>query len=293
MTAQGRFVVRRVHNNNIVLAVDAEGRSVVLQGNGVGFGARRGTLVDPTRIDAVFEPREGASPEAAAGMLADIPPEVVACARRIVEDAGTTLPLERPGVLLLPIADHLHQAVRRAERRLTMEFPLVWEVRNLYPAELAAGRRGLDIVQRELGIRLPEGEATAFALHFVSAHFSGAVIDRTMRMTQILAQVFDLIDAHRGSPLDRDGEAAARFVSHLHFLFVRLAEDRAVAHAPVEVREALQRSLPGVMAIALDITDLLAREWESDVTGDETTYIGLHVHRLLAEAVPPASDPNP
>lgn len=282
--ATARLVVQRAHNNNIVLAVDREGRSVVVTGAGVGFNARRGTPVDPGRIEAVFVPQDGASADTAASVLAHIPTEVVACSRRIVEAARTELGIDRPEVLLLPVADHLHQAVRRARQGVEIDIPLVWEVRSLYPQELAVGRRALGIVEQDLGVALPSAEATAFALHFVSSHFTGAVIDRTVRMTQLLTRIFDVVDGHRGQPLDRQGQAASRFVAHLRYLFVRLAEKRHQSVAPPLVREALEKSLPEVMAVADAIAALLAEEWDSAVSDDETTYIGLHVHRLLTEA---------
>lgn len=282
--AQTRWVVQQVHNNNIVLALDAAGRSVVIQGSGVGFGARRGTLVDAAKVEAVFVPLEGVAPEAAAGTLADIPAEEVACARRIVEAADLLLGLERAEVLLLPIADHLHQAVRRARLGIEVDIPLVWEVRSLYPVEFTAGQRALDLVASDLGVRLPASEATAFALHFVSSSFTGAAIERTVRMTQLLSQIFDVIDAHRRGPLDREGQAAARFTTHLRYLFVRLADGRPVPLAPPLVRAALEESAPGVMAAAGAISRLLTTEWDSPVSPDETLYIGLHVHRLLEDA---------
>lgn len=294
MTARApRYVVQRVHNNNVLLALAADGRSVVLTGGGIGFGARRGQLVDPQWIEAVYVPQTGGSADVAAGTLAGIPTAVVATAREIIERSQQDLGLARPEILLLPVADHLHQALRRASEGIVLEIPLVWEVRGLYPRELRAGQEALRIARARHGIELPPDEATAFALHFVSAHFTGPLIDRTVQMTQSLTAIFDIIDTHRGSPLDRRGAAAARFVAHLRFLFVRLSEGRAVAGAPPQVREALRSSLPEAMAVSADIADRLAADWGSAVSDDEATYIGLHVHRLLSEIDADEGGPTP
>ena len=285
MSERSRLVVQRVHNNNIVHALDAAGRSVVVTGNGVGFGASRGMLVDPSRVDGIYVPRAGTDASAAAGILAEIPTNVVACARRIVSEAQERLGLPRTDVLLIPIADHLHQAERRARRGITIDLPLTWEVSVLYPDELAMGRRVLDIVHDALQVELPHDEATAFAMHFVSNHFSRAGIDRTVAMTQSISSALDIIEEN-GARLDRSGPAVARFVTHLRFLFVRLADGQAVPEAPPFVREALTASYPQVLAVAEEIAADLARAWKRDIGDDEIAYIGLHVHRLLAAPSP-------
>jgi len=279
-----RLVVQRVHNNNVVLALDEQGRSVVVTGPGIGFGMRRGVLVDTARAEALYVPADASRATAAAGTLAEIPRQEVLAARRIVEEAQALTGLARPEILLLPVADHLHHAIDRARRGTVIDLPLVWEVRQLYPRELAAGRRALEMIRDGLGVQLPADEAAAFALHFVSAGFTGAVLDRTVTMTQSLTEIFDLLDGRLDGPLDRDGEAAARFVTHLRYLFVRLAEGRRVHDVPPLMQGALETSVPATMALAREVAALLQDTWGHDVSEDETTYIALHIHRLVADA---------
>lgn len=279
----GRFVVQRVHNNNVVLALDGRDRSVVITGPGVGFGMTRGTVLDPARIETVYVPENAARAQVAADTLAAIPEEVLETARAIVEAFEHAVGIEHSDALLVPVADHLHQAVRRAQQGIEIEMPLVWEVRHLYPQEFRIGHEALGLIDQRLGVRLPSQEATAFALHFVSVNFSQQVIDRTMLMTQSLADIFSLIDSYRGEPLDREGAAAARFVTHLRYLLTRLADGREVADAPQLLRDALETGLPDAMHLARALSTQLTDAWGHDLSSSETAYIGLHVHRLLAE----------
>ncbi len=236
--SSSRFVVQRVHNNNVVLALDGRHRSVVITGPGVGFGMTRGKVLDPAKVENVYVPENAARAQVAADTLAAIPQEVLETARAIVDAFSRSVEGERADTLLVPVADHLHQALRRAVQGIEIEMPLVWEVRNLYPRETRLGQEALALVEARLGVRLPPEEATAFALHFVSVSFSHRVIDRTVLMTQSLADIFSLVDASRGEPLDRQGAAATRFVTHLRYLFTRLAEGREVADAPQLLRDA-------------------------------------------------------
>lgn len=299
MTRQStRYVVQRVHNNNVVLALDSGGRTVVITGPGAGFGASRGTLLDPAKVETVYVPENAARAQVAADTLATIPTDVLETARAIVDlaerahsaqDRAATSAVSYADVLLVPVADHLDQAVRRAREGIHLEMPLVWEVRHLYPRETRLGEDALRVVQERLGVRLPEEEATAFALHFVSVSFSHQVIDRTVQMTQSLAEIFSVIEARRGLPLDRRGAAAARFVAHLRYLFTRLAEGRKVAEAPQLLHDALETGLPQTMEIAREVSSRLEENWGHTLSSSETAYIALHVHRLLEETDGPSS----
>lgn len=282
-----RLVVQRVHNNNVVLALDGRGRSLVVTGPGVGFGLRRGSQVDVSRVEAVYVPEDAARAASAAGTLADIPREVVTTAREIVDDAQQITGLTRPEILLLPVADHLQYAIRRAQQGTEISLPLVWEVRHLYPRELAAGDRALAIVRARLGTELPADEATAFALHFVSATFSGAALDRTVSMTEALSTTFDLLDERLSAPLDRNSQSVARFVTHLRYLFVRLAEGRDVTVVPGLMNDALESSVPETMRLAREVAQALNTTWGHEISEDETIYIALHIHRLVTSAEDP------
>lgn len=300
MTRQStRYVVQRVHNNNVVLALDGSDRTVVITGPGVGFGANRGTLLDSSKVETVYVPENAARARVAADTLAAIPADVLEAARGIVElvdrslaerggtDAGSAM--SHADVLLVPVADHLDQAVRRARQGLHLEMPLVWEVRHLYPRETRLGEDALRVVEEQLGVRLPGEEATAFALHFVSVSFSHQVIDRTVQMTRSLTEIFSVIDTRRGRPLDRQGAAAARFVTHLRYLFTRLAEGRKAADAPQLLHDALEAGLPQAMEIAREVSSRLEQSWGHALSSSETAYIALHVHRLLEETDGPSS----
>ncbi|ATG52956.1 hypothetical protein CFK38_16580 [Brachybacterium vulturis] len=279
----GRFVVQRVHNNNVVLALDGRERSVVITGPGVGFGMARGRVLDPAKVENVYVPENAARAQVAADTLAAIPAEVLETARAIVLAFDRAMERPRSDALLVPVADHLHQALRRAAQGVEIEMPLVWEVRNLYPRETRLGQETLALVTDRLGVQLPPEEATAFALHFVSVSFSHQTIDRTVLMTQSLTDIFGLVDASRGEPLDQQGAAAARFVAHLRYLFTRLAEGREVADAPQLLRDALEDGLPEAMTLARAISAQLEESWGHPLSSSETAYIALHVHRLLAE----------
>lgn len=276
------FQAIRTFNTNVVLALDvARSRVVICTGKGVAYGLKQGEQVPPERVEAVFVPEKAAGSGALAQALGLTDPRSFDAARVICERAGRRLGLARPEILVLQVADHLDQALRRTRAGVTVDIPLVWEVAHLYPDELAAGRMALDVAEAHLGIRLPDQEATAFALHFVGAQFDEVPIDQTVTMTRTLERIFDALDAHAHAPLDRWGQPAARFVAHLRFLFARLARAESGGGAPDQVARALAGVDPAIWASTGQIADVIAQEWGWSVSEDERAYIALHVYRLL------------
>ena len=73
--------------------------------------------------------------------------------------------------LVMALSDHVANAVERVRRGIDITYPLLGEVSNLYPQEYAQGRAMLASLNARLDVTLPDGEATALAMHLVNAGF--------------------------------------------------------------------------------------------------------------------------
>lgn len=71
--------------------------------------------------------------------------------------------------LVMALSDHVANAVERVRRGIDITYPLLGEVSNLYPQEYAQGRAMLASLNARLDVTLPDGEATALAMHLVNA----------------------------------------------------------------------------------------------------------------------------
>ncbi|MFV0405393.1 MAG: PRD domain-containing protein [Propioniciclava sp.] len=281
------MIIKKVLNNNVVLAVDARGQDAMLAGRGIGFQRRTGDTVDPDTAFQIFRPEDPAT-RGLTQMLGEVPPEILDVADQISQMAGDALRLSSYKALILPIADHLNFAVARVREGQSMDFPLKWEVVNIYATEFALGQRAVDLVQHELGVALQPDEAVAFALHFVNAQFSSGHLGKTVEMTETINRFFDVIEATARHPIDRSSMSAARFVTHLRYLFIRLDRRAQITDSPVPLLESIRRSHPRPAAIAVKLSFLL-ESGAGKVSRDEIAYLTLHVARLLADAVPESS----
>ena len=108
-----------------------------------------------------------------------------------------------------------------------LQYPLAPEVTVLYPREVEYGRTVLEMVRERLNVELDPNEAIPLALHLVNAQFATADMSQAFRMTEVFAQVFEIIEASYERKIDPDSMSAARFVTHLRYLFVRASRASA------------------------------------------------------------------
>ena len=277
--------VKRVLNNNAVLAVDDDGKDLVVIGRGLGHGRKPGDEILREEADQVFVAAENANMERLARFLDDIPLDCLNAAGEVAALAQERLGLRVSQALVVPLADHLSFAVERLREGIPAQFPLAWEVSQLYPRELAAGRESLDLVAASLGVRLNDEEAVALAMHFVNAQFATAGMEKAMQMTGVISQAFALVDGAFGVTVDQQSMNAARFVTHLRYLFSRVASGKQIAEESPVLVNAIMQGHPEAVVCAAKIQYLLEMALDAALTRDEVAYLALHVARLVADVL--------
>ena len=270
----------RAFNNNVVLALDDAGREVILTGRGLGFQARPGQDLDPAKIVRVFVATDGRDPDHLAHLLASIPPEHVALVSAALTDAGLDARAATRPTLVIALADHVSFALKRAELNLPLEYPLLGEVQNLYPAEYAQASALLAAVNARLDLPLPDAEAVALALHLVNAGFSTGDLSYTYTMTGVIQQLVEIIEQDHGLHLDLGSVSVGRFITHLRYLFVRVHQHAQLAQEHSTIGVAIRAAYPRALESAQRLAAVLELRLGVPLTDDEISYLTLHVARV-------------
>lgn len=273
--------VKRVISNNAVLAVDDQLQEVVALGRGLGHGRRPGDAIATNQIEQVFF--AGDADERLTRFLADVPLEYIRAAGKIADLAHERLGVRITQSLLLPIADHLHFAVQRVRQGLPMTFPLAWEVSQLYPDELAIGEAAVQLANAAFNVRLPVDEAVAFAMHLVNAQFVSPGMTPAIEMTQTIAHAFDVIERTFDITIDHRSMSAARFVTHLRYLYARVASGKQIADPHPTFIDAITNAHPEAAACAAKLRFMFEMNLRAALTDDEVAYLALHVARLVLD----------
>ncbi|SES17664.1 PRD domain-containing protein [Corynebacterium cystitidis] len=290
--------ILRVFNNNVVLAKDvaqhrvasADGE-VILTGRGIGFGARTGDVVDLARVQKVFVPADGRDPDHLGEMLAMVPEVAISAIIEALAAIDAPVELREKVTLVTALADHLHGAIERQRFEHDFTYPLEAEVRHLYPVELDLAQRLLAHINQNQSLNsalnlqrpLPDSEAIAFALHFVNAGFTAGDLSHTYAMTGVIQQILSVIGAFYGVELEQSSIAAARFITHMRYLFTRLASGEQLAGLANPLTDQIMATYPRALQCAQQVATIVELRFDADLNDEEIAYLTLHIERLGAQ----------
>ncbi len=274
--------ILKVLNNNVVLALDGQGREVVLTGRGLGYQAKAGQPVDREKVVRAFVPTAGQSPFELAELIGDIPPEHIALAVDALDIARRELGIELRSGLIVPLADHLSFAIVRIRRGLAMEYPLRTDIAHLYPKELEVARKIVAMVNSRIDVELPEDEAVSVTLHLVNAAFATEGMTAAYQMTDVIGEVLQVV-ASSFDGIDTTGVAAARFITHLRYFFVRVKEAGLHDELGPSYSSAIFDAHPEEHQCAVRVAMLLELRLGHPVSVEETLYLTMHIARLTSQ----------
>lgn len=212
-----------------------------------------------------------------------MPLEYVRVAGRIAELAHERLGLRVTQALILPIADHLHFAVQRTRAGVEMRFPLAWEVAQLYPSELEVGEAAVEVANTAFTVTLQDDEAVAFAMHFVNAQFTSPGMKPAIEMTQSIGSAFEVIESSFGFAIDHKSMNAARFVTHLRYLYARVASGKQIEESHPTLANAIRNAHPAAFACAVKLRYVLEMNLRTQLSDDEVAYLALHIAKLVMD----------
>lgn len=232
-------IIRQI-NNNAALALDGNGKELVVLGRGVGFPKMPYELTDLSRIERTFY---DVNPQYF-GMAADLPrPLVLACAE-IAERAEIELDCALNPNLPFTLADHLNFAAERLRKGIEISTPLAYDVRHLYPKETELAKQARELLAREAGLKLPDSEVVNIALHLINAEAEAGDMHSMMMTLKALSDVDGIVEKQLAITLNKESFSYSRFSMHLRYLIQRLASGRQVEERISGMLAQMRRDYP-------------------------------------------------
>ncbi|MFF4186357.1 PRD domain-containing protein [Streptomyces sp. NPDC001691] len=273
----------RVLNNNVVLARDEKGQEVILTGRGIGFSSRQGKPVDPALVVRVFVPADGRDPDHLAEAFALIGEDVLRAVVIALDEVGIEGRESTRPTLAIAVADHVAGALDRARRGIVVEYPLRAEAQTLYAAEYAQAQRLLAAINERVDPKLDASEATALALHLVNAGFASGDLSFTYTMTGVIQQLLAVVGKQHGLDVSQESVSAARFITHVRYLFVRIQQHRQLKGHESTIGKGIRQHYPEATHTAQRLATIVELRLGQQLSEDEVSYLALHVARMTME----------
>ena len=271
--------IDKIINNNIVSAIEADGKEVVIMGRGLGFGMKPGKEIPEGKIEKVFRLDSQNSTDKFKELLANLPLEHIQASTEIINYAKSVLNRRLNQSIYITLTDHINFAIERFKERMVFTNPLLNEIKTFYKEEYLVGEYAVALIERRIGIKLPVDEAGFIALHIVNAEYNTVMRD-TIDITNLIQNVVKIVKEYFSMDLDETSLNYQRFVTHLRFLAQRIIGGEMLNSENPELNQLISQMYPEEYACSLKLKDYIQVTYHHDVTEEETAYLAVHIKRI-------------
>ena len=271
--------IDKIINNNIVSAIEADGKEVVIMGRGLGFGMKPGKEIPEGKIEKVFRLDSQNSTDKFKELLANLPLEHIQASTEIINYAKSVLNRRLNQSIYITLTDHINFAIERFKERMVFTNPLLNEIKTFYKEEYLVGEYAVALIERRIGIKLPVDEAGFIALHIVNAEYNTVMRD-TIDIKNLIQNVVKIVKEYFSMDLDETSLNYQRFVTHLRFLAQRIIGGEMLNSENPEFNQLISQMYPEEYACSLKLKDYIQVTYHHDVTEEETAYLAVHIKRI-------------
>lgn len=271
--------VVKIFNNNVALALDEGNREIIVMGRGLGFQKKPGDKLDISLVEKRFNLADQNFKTAISELYHDMPAQEIDLLLTIIQRAKDSLGRDYGENLYLALADHLHYMIDRARQGIHFKHPLLWEVKRLYPQEYQLGLEATRLLNEHLNLSVLEDEAVSIALHFINAQKEGQQLEVTVKVTQLMQELLNIVRRFYAKEFDDDSMSYARFLTHLQYFAQRVVSGTLQEPSESLLFEQVKTTYPKAFSCAQIMERYVAQHYHFEVGDDELVYLIIHIHR--------------
>ena len=271
--------IDKIINNNIVSAIEADGKEVVIMGRGLGFGMKPGKEIPEGKIEKVFRLDSQNSTDKFKELLANLPLEHIQASTEIINYAKSVLNRRLNQSIYITLTDHINFAIQRQSQGIQLKNALLWETKRFYHQEYLMGKYAVDLLNEKLGTEFTEDEAGFIALHFVNAEYNTTIND-TFEMTNMIQKILELVRLEMGIEFDEESLHYERFITHLKFLVQRLYRHELLKDEEIEFARMMENKYPKEYECSKHIAEYIEKEYGSEIASEEIMFLAIHIKRV-------------
>lgn len=275
------YTVKKVLNNNVLIARDNDQAEVVLIGKGIGFHHKQGDFIREDAIEKLFVLRDEQEQAHYKELLPHIDQNMlnaIISSTELIRKKTNTVLNEHTHVAL---TDHLIFAIHRLSKGFSITNPFLSETKVLYPFEYEIAAEVVAFINQSLAINLPEGEIGFIALHVHSAIVNKDVSE-VNKYSQLVTSLIKTIEDRLSVVLDKDGIDYIRLVQHLRYTIERVVNDEVI-EKPESIALLLKEEYPICYNLAWQLMKIMQQALQKQVYDAEAVYLTMHLQRLASK----------
>ncbi|MGA4719193.1 glucose PTS transporter transcription antiterminator GlcT [Fictibacillus nanhaiensis] len=270
--------VKKVLNNNVVIAIDSSDEERIVIGKGIGFGKKPGEEILPKQVDKLFVLKDENEQEQYKTLLDSIDEKIVELINDVIVHIRTRFENELNEHIHVALTDHITFAIKRLEQSMDIKNPFLTETQTLYPKEYTVAEEAIEIINKSLGIHLPEGEVGFVALHIHSAITNKSVTD-IKKHSELINTLMQMIQHSLDLSIDTKSINYLRLVRHLRHAIERISMGD-IMEEQEKLAKVLKEEYPLCYNLAWKLIKVMQNTLQKPVPHAEAVYLTMHLQRL-------------
>ncbi|MDC7124304.1 MAG: PRD domain-containing protein [Spirochaetales bacterium] len=275
--------IRKVLNNNAVVALNDNLKEVVVIGKGLGFQRHVDDVVDPEKIEKIFTLTDKDSLNKFQSILSEIPITHILLTEKIIDYAVKEYKKELNDVIYVSLSDHINMAIERYRKGIVLKNPLVSDIKRFYRDEFEIGKWAVEILREETGLDFLIDEAAFIAFHFVNAT-SNIDMSNIMTMTRMIEEITSIVKSDFNIQLNEDSVGYLRFVNNLKLFAQRVInknESYNMDNSEDDLYLIVKEKYPEAYRCTEKIAEWVEDKYNFIIGTDERLYLIIGIERMV------------
>ncbi|KFN03407.1 transcription antiterminator [Bacillus clarus] len=271
--------IKKVLNNNVIIASHSEHEEVVVIGKGIGFGKKAKDVLESEQIEKMFVLKNERDREQYKLLVPHVSEKLIELMNDImlyIQEKAQS-PLNEH--IHIALTDHISFAIKRLKQGFTIDNPFLVETKMLYPEEYKIAEEVVQLLNSRLQITLPEGEIGFIALHIYSS-LTNSDLSSVNQNSRLIAQLVSLIETNLHITLDPESIHYLRLIRHLQYAIERVKKGEQVEEAQ-GFADLLKAEYPVCYNLAWKLVKVMQKELQLSVYEAESIYLTMHLQRLV------------
>ncbi|MFQ6320024.1 glucose PTS transporter transcription antiterminator GlcT [Bacillus halotolerans] len=274
----GSFTVKKVLNNNVLIASHHKYSEVVLIGKGIGFGKKQDDVIEDKGYDKMFILKDEKEQKQFKKLLDYVDEKLVDISNDVIYHISNRTNRSLNEHIHIALTDHIAFAIKRQQQGFDMKNPFLMETESLYPDEYQIAKEVIDMINKKAGICLPEGEIGFIALHIHSA-LTNRPLSEVNKHSQLMAQLVEVIEDSFQMKVNKESVNYLRLIRHIRFTIERIKKEEPTKE-PEKLMLLLKNEYPLCYNTAWKLIKILQQTLKKPVHEAEAVYLTLHLYRL-------------
>lgn len=269
-------VIKVLNNNGILVYHNETGKEMILLGNGVGFGKHPTQWIGPLPGAKVYSLVTRKKDQSVLKAVNGIQPVFIEAAGQIIEEAEKMFRKVNREILL-PMADHIALAAKRASENRQIPNPFTPDIRVLFSREYAVALHGRKIIEEITGYQISEDEVGFITLH-IHAGLSDEQVAQTLDTTRIINEAIQMIEEDFQQKIPQDSLAYTRLMSHLYYMVARTRNGESTK---ADFNNFIFANYPDTGKTAERVCHFMGKALKTEVAKEEIGFLAIHIQRVM------------